>query len=87
MHDLAARLTGAVKSAVAIAVEIMILLNIDLRIPQVRPHVEESVQCLCALVIFFCHTVVCAVLSALDGDAPDPPLRQRTLQPRKAVAT
>jgi hypothetical protein len=32
MHDLAARPTGAVKSAVAIAIESMILLNIDLRI-------------------------------------------------------
>ena len=44
MHDLAARPTGAVKSAVAIAIEIMILLNIDLRIAQIRPRVEESVQ-------------------------------------------
>jgi hypothetical protein len=44
MHDLAARPTGAVKSAVAIAIEIMILLNIELRIAQVRPRVEESVQ-------------------------------------------
>jgi len=33
-----------VKSAAAIAIEIMILLNIDLRIAQVRPGVEESVQ-------------------------------------------
>ena len=44
MHDLAARPTGAVKSAAAIAIEIMILLNIDLRIAQVRPRVEKSVQ-------------------------------------------
>jgi hypothetical protein len=44
MHDRAARPTGAVKSAAAIAIEIMILLNIDLRIAQVRPRVEESVQ-------------------------------------------
>jgi hypothetical protein len=44
MHDLAARPTGAVKSAVAIAIEIMIRLNINLRIAQVRPRVEESVQ-------------------------------------------
>jgi len=44
MHDRAARLTGAIKSAVAIAAETMILLNIDLRIAQVRPRVEESVQ-------------------------------------------
>jgi len=34
------RPTGAVKSAAAIAIEIMILLNIDLRIAQVRPRVE-----------------------------------------------
>ena len=40
IHDRAARPTGAVKSAAAIATEIMILLNIDLRIPQVRPRVE-----------------------------------------------
>ena len=44
MHDLAARLTGVVKSAAAIAVEVMILLNIDSRIAQVRPRVEKSVQ-------------------------------------------
>ena len=44
MHDCAVRLTGAVRSAVAIAIELMILLNIDLRIAQVRPRVEESVQ-------------------------------------------
>jgi hypothetical protein len=44
MHDLAARPTGAVKSAVAIAIEIIILLNIDLRIAWVRARVEESVQ-------------------------------------------
>jgi hypothetical protein len=44
MHDRAARPTGAVKSAAAIAIEIMILLNIDLRIAQVRPRVEKSVQ-------------------------------------------
>ena len=52
MHDLAARPTGAVKSAVAIAIEIMILLNIDLRIAQVRPRVEESVQRFPALTRF-----------------------------------
>ena len=40
MHDRAAKPTGAVKSAAAIAIEIMILLNIDLRIAQVRPRVE-----------------------------------------------
>ena len=44
MHDRAARPTGAVKSAAAIATEIVILLNIDLRIAQVRPRVEESVH-------------------------------------------
>ena len=30
----------------------MILLNIDLRIAQVRPRVEESVQALVALIVF-----------------------------------
>src|SRR6266487_1719763 len=44
MHDRAVRATGAVKSAAAIAIETMILLNIDLRIAQVRPRVEETVQ-------------------------------------------
>jgi hypothetical protein len=44
MHDRAVRLAGAVKSAAAIAIEIMILLNTDLRIAQVRPRVEESVR-------------------------------------------
>jgi hypothetical protein len=44
MHDLAARPTGAVRSAAAIAIESMILLNIDLRIAWVRPRVEESVH-------------------------------------------
>ncbi len=44
MHDRAARPTGAVKSAAAIATEIMILLNIDLRIAQVRPRVEKGVH-------------------------------------------
>jgi hypothetical protein len=43
MHDLAATPTGAVKSATAIAIEIMILLNIDMRIAQVRPRVEERI--------------------------------------------
>jgi hypothetical protein len=42
MQDLAARPTGAVKSAVAIAIEIIILLNIDLGIAPIRPRVEES---------------------------------------------
>ena len=44
MHDRAARPTGAVKSTAAVASETMILLNIDLRIAQVRPGVEESVH-------------------------------------------
>jgi hypothetical protein len=44
MHDRAAKPTGAVKSAAAVATEIMILLSIDLRIAQVRPRVEESVH-------------------------------------------
>ena len=44
MHDREARPTGAVKSAEAIANEIMILLNIDLRIAQVRPRVEKGVH-------------------------------------------
>jgi len=50
MHDRAARPTGAVKSTAAVASETMILLNIDLRIAQVRPRVEESVQRFPALV-------------------------------------
>lgn len=44
MHDRAVRLAGPVKSAAAIAIEIMILPNIDLRIAQVRPRVEGSVH-------------------------------------------
>src|SRR5437867_1776537 len=44
MHDRAAKPTGAVKSAAAIAIEIMILLNINLRIAQVRPRVEKRVH-------------------------------------------
>ncbi len=40
MHDRAVRLAGAVKSAAVIAIEIMILLKIDLRITRVRPYVE-----------------------------------------------
>jgi hypothetical protein len=42
MHDRAARPTGPVKSAAAMAIETMILLNIDFRIARVRPHVEEK---------------------------------------------
>jgi hypothetical protein len=49
MHDREARPTGAVKSAAAIASEITILLNIDCRIAQVRPRVEESVEAFVAL--------------------------------------
>ena len=52
MHDRAARPTGAVKSAAAIAIETMILLNINLRIAQVRPRVEESVQRFPAPLVF-----------------------------------
>jgi hypothetical protein len=44
MHDRAVKPTGATKSAAAVAIEIMILLNINLRIAQVRPRVEETVQ-------------------------------------------
>ena len=44
MHDPAARPAGTIKSAAAMVIETMILLNIDLRIAQVRPHVEESVH-------------------------------------------
>jgi hypothetical protein len=44
MHDRAARPTGAAKSAATIAIDIMILLNIDLRIAQVRPRVEKRVH-------------------------------------------
>ena len=36
--------TGAVISAATIAMEVKILLNIDLRITQVRPRVEKRVQ-------------------------------------------
>jgi hypothetical protein len=49
MHDRAVTLTGAVKTAVAIAIEIMILLNIALRIAQVRPRVEEKRSALSGL--------------------------------------
>jgi len=48
MHDRPARPTGPVKSAAAIAIEIMILLNIDFRIAQVRPRVEKRVYRLVA---------------------------------------
>jgi len=52
MHDRAARPTGAVKSAATIASEIMFLLNIDFRIAQVRPRVEEGVQRQGVLLVF-----------------------------------
>ena len=60
MHDRAVRPTGAVKSAAAVASEMMILLNIDVRIAQVRPRVEESVQrvlatCFTTLGVFTNH--------------------------------
>jgi hypothetical protein len=42
MHDRAARPAGAVKSAAAMAIETMILLNIDFRITQARPGVEQA---------------------------------------------
>jgi hypothetical protein len=44
MHDRAVRPAGAVKSAAAVASETNTLLNIDLRIAQVRPRVEATVQ-------------------------------------------
>jgi hypothetical protein len=45
MHDRAVRPTGAMKSAAAVASEMIILLNIDLRIAQIRPCVEATVHC------------------------------------------
>src|SRR5439155_4664520 len=65
MHDRAARPSGAVKSAEAIATEIMILLNIDLRIAQVRPRVEESVQPFLLLLVFL------LLLGGYDHDYKD----------------
>ena len=56
MHDRAARPTGAVKSAATIASEIMFLLNIDFRIAQVRPRVEEGVQRQGALLAFLLYS-------------------------------
>lgn len=44
MHDRAVRPAGAEKSTAAVASEMMILLNIDLRIAQVRPRVEATVH-------------------------------------------
>ena len=54
MHDRAAGLTGELKSAAAIASEIRILLNIDLRIAQVRPRVEEKRSAPFGLTIPWC---------------------------------
>ena len=84
MHDRAVRPIGAVSSTAVIASETMILLNIDLRIAQVRPRVEESVQAFLLLVIllplrFWC-VVACAILTA-SGGTPYILLRQLTLQP------
>ena len=84
MHDRAADPIGAATSATAVAIETMILLSTEVRITQFRPRVEESVH---LLLMLLRRVVVCAVLSASDAHAPDPPLRQRTLQPRKAVDT
>ena len=42
MHDRAEKPTGAVSSAAAIATEVMILLNIDVCITQLRLPVEEQ---------------------------------------------
>jgi hypothetical protein len=42
MHDRAAEPIGATTSATAVATEIMILLSIEVRIPQVRLPVEEK---------------------------------------------
>jgi len=67
MHDRAVKPTGAAKSAAAVASEIMILLNINLRIAQVRPRVEKRVQRLLLYSSSFWRTVVCAVLSASGG--------------------
>jgi hypothetical protein len=49
MHDRAVKPAGAVKSAAAVASEMMILLNIDVRIAQVRPRVEARLICLATL--------------------------------------
>ncbi|PYK10407.1 MAG: hypothetical protein DME61_03375 [Verrucomicrobia bacterium] len=51
MHDRAERPTVAATSAAATASEIRILLNIDLRIAQVRPRVEKSVHDLVLLLV------------------------------------
>ena len=63
MHDRAVRPTGAVKSAAAIAIEIMILLNIDLRIAQVRPRVEGKRSAAC-----FFYSCTCSRSGEYDQD-------------------
>ncbi len=67
MHDRAADPIGAASRAIAVAIESMTLLNIDLRIAQVRPRVEESVH---LLLMLLRGVVVCAVLSASDAACP-----------------
>jgi len=54
MHACAVTVTGAVNRTAVIASEVMIRLSIDLRIAQVRPRVEKSVQrwLLLAMLIF-----------------------------------
>jgi hypothetical protein len=44
MHARAVTVTGAVIRAATIASEMIILLNIDFRITQVRPRVEKSLH-------------------------------------------
>ena len=90
MHDRAVRPAGAVKSAAAVASEMMLLLNIDVRIAQVRPRVEATVQGFPAL----SHAPAPAFLVRCSVRCPQRirwgalhfPLRQRTLQPLISVA-
>jgi hypothetical protein len=73
MHDRVANPTGAVKSTAVIASETMILLNIELLISQVRPHVEESVQPLAALFMRILSRLlvfICISPSILRGRRP-----------------
>jgi len=58
MHDRAARPTGAVTSAAAIAITMIILLNIKSPISQVRPRVEESVHRLLASTQADAHVLI-----------------------------
>jgi hypothetical protein len=62
-HDRAARPTGAVKSAAAIAIEMMILLNIALHIAQVRPRVVGKRS---ALSYFTCSLLVASRICVYD---------------------